>query len=154
MCVGEIFRRFSTTEAISSKTSDLKHSRMANTMACQDEVQSRSELSDERVPNEEQGRACKNAPEKGAAAAIKRASSLEFNDPGSSMVSPRICILQRRARGWTTSILYRRKKHAGRATWPKIPHPYLCTWQALQTPIPPLILEAKLGTTHHCMIHL
>ena len=100
MCVCEIFRRFSTTEAISSKTSHLKYSRMANTLACQDEVKSRSEVM--RHPN-----ACpmKNKDEhvkmpqrKVQQPQLNGLSPLEFNDPGlhSPMASPRIFVLQRK----------------------------------------------------------
>jgi hypothetical protein len=173
MCVGEIFRRFSTTEAISSKTSDLKHSRMANTMACQDEVQSRSELSDEHVPNEEQGRACKNAPEKGAAAALKRAfpawiqpsriingesqdfyfaakggwsahtSRLNSTIPDHQWRVPGFLFC---SEGWVNyydSVPKKETCRQSHLTKDTTSHPYLCTWQALQTPIPPFDTRSK-----------
>ena len=87
-----------------------------------------SDEASKRVPNEEQGRACKNAPKEGATAAIKmgfpawiQRSRITFTNGESQNF--RFATKG----GWTTTIMYRRKKHAGRATWPKILHPYFCT---------------------------
>ena len=115
--------------------------------------QSRSELSDERVPNEEQGRACKNALEKGAAAAIKRAFPawiqrsriINGNESQDFYVAAK--------GGWTTSILYLRNMQAEPLDqWYHIPIFALdrhCQHRYLRS-----ILETKLGTTHHCRIPL
>ena len=117
MCVGEIFRQFSTTDRDhvfqDCQPSHLKHCRMANTGAPRRSAMAiRSDESFKRVPNIEQGRVSWKAPEKDAAAAIKRAVPAWSGtawiqrswNTFTNGASQNFCFAAKG--GWTTSVLY------------------------------------------------
>ena len=80
-------------------------------------------------------------------------SPLEFNDHGSSMASPRIFILQRRVVELLSFCTEERNMQPEpldqRYHIPIFALDRHCKHRYLRS-----ILEAKLGTRHHCMIHL